>query len=47
VIRIRGIELKGNRATVKVATRAEGQALVNDTLELRREGGRWLVEAVS
>jgi hypothetical protein len=47
VIEIRGIELKGNSATVKVATRAEGQALVNDTLELRREGGRWLVEAVS
>jgi hypothetical protein len=47
VIEIRGIELKGNSATVKVATRAEGQALVNDTLELRRQGGRWLVEAVS
>ena len=46
-IQIRGIDLKGDRATVEVATRAEGQALVKDTLELRREGGRWLVEALS
>jgi hypothetical protein len=44
---IRGIEVNGNRATVKVATTAEGQARLIDTLELRRQGGRWLVEAVS
>ena len=46
-IEIRGIDVKGSRATVRVATQADGQALVGDTLELRREGGRWLVEALS
>jgi hypothetical protein len=46
-IEIRGIDVKGGRAVVKVATEAEGQARVIDTLELRREGGRWLVEALS
>ena len=44
---IRGIDVEGNRATVKVATTAEGQARLIDTLELHREGGRWLVEALS
>ena len=44
---IRGIELQGDRATVKVVTRAEGQARVTDTLDLRRVRGRWLVEALS
>ena len=46
-IEIRGIDVNGNRATVKVATTAEGQARLIDTLELRRQGTRWLVEAVS
>jgi len=46
-IEIRGIDLKDDRATVKVETRAEGQARVSDTLELRREDGRWLIEALS
>jgi hypothetical protein len=46
-IRIEGIELKGDRATVRVASDAQGQARLSDTLELRREGGRWLVEALS
>jgi hypothetical protein len=46
-IEIAGIELKGDRATVRVATKAEGQARVTDSLELRRERGRWLVEALS
>jgi Putative lumazine-binding len=46
-IEIQEIEVKGDRATVKVATTAEGQARVADTLELRNTGGRWLVEAVS
>jgi hypothetical protein len=45
-IEIRGIDVKGGRATVRVATRAEGQAAVADTLVLRREGARWLVEAL-
>jgi hypothetical protein len=46
-IEIRGIDLKGDRATVEVETRADGQARVSDTLELRREDGRWLIEALS
>jgi hypothetical protein len=46
-IEISAIDLKGGRATVEVQTRAEGQAVVTDTLELRREAGRWLVEALS
>ncbi|HEX6652254.1 MAG TPA: nuclear transport factor 2 family protein [Thermoleophilaceae bacterium] len=45
-IEIRGIDVKGDRAVVKVATTAEGQARLIDTLELRREGRRWLVEAL-
>jgi hypothetical protein len=44
---IRGIDLKGDRAAVKVVTAAEGQARVTDTLEMRRQGGRWLIEALS
>jgi hypothetical protein len=46
-IEIRGIDLKGDRANVKVATEAEGQARVTDTVELRRVGGRWLIDALS
>jgi hypothetical protein len=46
-IKIEGIEVKGERATVKVATTAEGQARVTNTLELRHTGRGWLVEAVS
>jgi hypothetical protein len=46
-IEIQAIEVKGDRATVKVKTRAQGQARVSDELRMRREGGRWLVEALS
>jgi hypothetical protein len=46
-IEIRGIDVQGNRATVKVATTAEGQARLIDTLELRRQGKRWLIESLS
>ena len=45
-IQIRAIDVKGDRATVTVRTRAEGQARVSDELRMRREGGRWLVEAL-
>jgi Putative lumazine-binding len=45
-IEIEGIDVKGDTATVKVRTEAEGQALVRDELQLRRQGGRWLVEAL-
>ena len=45
-IEIEAINVKGNRATVEVRTRAEGQATLTDELELRREGDRWLIEAL-
>jgi hypothetical protein len=45
-IEIQRIEVKDNRAVARVRTEAEGQALVGDELVLRREGGRWLVEAL-
>jgi hypothetical protein len=45
-IEIRAIDVKGDRATVEVRTRAEGQARVSDELRMRREGGRWLVDAL-
>jgi len=44
---IPGIDVEGNRAIVRVATTAAGQARLIDTLQLRREGRRWLVEALS
>ena len=46
-IEIRGIDVQGNSAVVKVATTAEGQARLIDTLELRRQGRRWLIESLS
>ncbi len=45
-IEIERIDVKDSVAIVKVRTEAEGQALVSDELVLRREGGRWLVEAL-
>jgi hypothetical protein len=45
-IEIEGIDVKKDQATVKVRTEAEGQARVSDELQLRRQGGRWLIEAL-
>jgi hypothetical protein len=45
-IEVTRIDVEGDRATARVLTRAEGQARVGDELVLRREGGRWLVEAL-
>jgi outer membrane murein-binding lipoprotein Lpp len=45
-LKIQRIEVNADRATVDVATKAEGQARVTDTLELRRSGDRWLIEAL-
>ena len=45
-IEIEGIDVKKDQAKVKVQTGAEGQARVSDELVLRREGARWLVEAL-
>ena len=44
-IEVRSIELRGTTARVGVRTRAQGQALVDDVLVLRRERGRWRVES--
>jgi hypothetical protein len=46
-IEIRRIDVNGKTATVRVATTAEGPARLIDTMQLRRQDGRWLVEAVS
>jgi hypothetical protein len=45
-IELRGIRVNDERATVQVATAAEGQARVLDELQLRRERGRWRIEAL-
>jgi hypothetical protein len=45
-IEIEAIDVKDDRATVRVHTEAKGQARVSDELQLRRQGGRWLVEAL-
>jgi hypothetical protein len=45
-IKIERIEVKADDATVEVATQAEGQARVTDTLDLRRSGGGWLIDAL-
>jgi hypothetical protein len=45
-IEIEAIDVKGNTAAVRVRTTAEGQASVTDELQLRRQGERWLVEAL-
>jgi hypothetical protein len=46
-IQIEQIAVKDDRAVVRVATTAKGQARVTDTLELRRTGGSWLIEGLS
>ena len=45
-LQIEEIQVSGDSASVEVTTRAAGQARVTDSLELRKVGGRWLVEAV-
>jgi hypothetical protein len=45
-IEIEAIAVDGNRAVVNVRTTASGQASVKDELQLRRQDGRWLVEAL-
>jgi len=45
-IELKGIELDGARARVKVVTHAAGQAEVSDELVLRRERGRWRVDSL-
>ena len=45
-IAIEAIVVEGNRAVVSVRTTASGQASLKDKLQLRRQDGRWLVEAL-
>jgi hypothetical protein len=45
-IAIEAIAVEGNRAVVSVRTTASGQASLKDKLQLRRQDGRWLVEAL-
>jgi hypothetical protein len=45
-IEMQRIDVKDDQATARVRTEARGQALVSDELLLRREGGRWLIEAL-
>jgi hypothetical protein len=45
-IEIESIDVKHDRASVDVRTKARGQARVSDQLQLRRQGARWLVEAL-
>jgi hypothetical protein len=46
-IELRGIRIEGERATVRVRTRAAGQAEVRDALELRRQAGEWRIAALA
>jgi hypothetical protein len=46
-IELKAIEVEGERARVRISTRATGQAEVPEVLELRREGGGWRVEALA
>jgi hypothetical protein len=46
-IEVTAIEIRAGRASVEIVSRAEGQAEVPDTIELRREGGDWRVEALA
>ena len=45
-IAIEAIVVEGNKAVVSVRTTASGQASLKDKLQLRRQDGRWLVEAL-
>jgi hypothetical protein len=46
-IRLKAIQVDGPRASVRVATRASGQAEADEVIELRRESGRWRIEALA
>jgi hypothetical protein len=46
-IELRAVELKGERARARVRTRAAGQALLDDVLELRRRRGQWRIAALA
>ena len=45
-IEIAGIVVRGDRATVKVRSSAQGQPPLGDELELVRQGGRYRIESL-
>lgn len=45
-IRLLGVRLSGNRAEATVRTRAEGQAAVEETIDLLVEGGRYRIASL-
>lgn len=45
-IRLLSIRIDGERASARVRTLAEGQAAVDETIELVREDGRYLIAAL-
>jgi hypothetical protein len=46
-IRVLSIELAGNRARARVRTRAAGQAVVEETIVLVREGAGWRIDSLA
>ena len=45
-IRLLSVRIDGNRAEAQVRTLAEGQAAVEETIDLLREGGRYRIAAL-
>ena len=45
-IAVRSVELDGERVEARVTTRADGQAETADTIELRRERGRFRISSL-
>ena len=45
-IRLLAVRIDGNRAEARVRTLAEGQAAVEETIDLLREGGRYRIAAL-
>jgi hypothetical protein len=46
VLVVRRIQVRGDRATARVHTSAEGQPPSDDVLALRREGGAWRITSL-
>ena len=45
-IRLLSVRINGNRADARVRTRAQGQAAVEETIDLQRERGRYRIAAL-
>ena len=46
-IRLLSIRVRGRRATARVRSRSAGQRPADETIELRREGGTYRIEALT